>query len=103
MTRKSLGTCVLLLGLLLGTSSAAYADAFVITSVTLTNFQLVPASGTVVFSGPQAIAHTVVVNGVRRRVCKHITNSAPCPSKQRCEWGKCECVVEFHQLVNHYE
>jgi len=64
MTRKSLGTCVLLLGLLLGTSSAAYADAFVITSVTLTNFQLVPASGTVVFSGPQAIAHTVVVNGV---------------------------------------
>ena len=42
MTRKSLGTCVLLLGLLLGTSSAAYADAFVITSVTLTNFQLVP-------------------------------------------------------------
>ena len=63
MTRKSLGTCVLLLGLLLGTSSAAYADASTITSVTLSNLQLVPTSGTIVFSEPQAIAHTVTVNG----------------------------------------
>ena len=46
MTRKSLGACVVLLGLLLGTSSAAYADTISITSLTLTNIQLVPASGT---------------------------------------------------------
>lgn len=53
MGRKSLRTCVLLLGLLLVTSSSAYADAISTTSVTLTNFQLVPTSGTVVFSPPQ--------------------------------------------------
>ena len=58
MTRKSLGTCVLLLGLLLGTSSAAYADAFVITSVSLSSLQIVPASGTIVFSPPQVGSRT---------------------------------------------
>ena len=58
MKRKSLGTCVLLLGLLLGTSSSAYADALSITSMTLSNFQVVPTSGTIMFFLPrnQALA-----------------------------------------------
>jgi hypothetical protein len=63
MTRKSFRTCVLLLGILIGTSSSAYADAVAITSVTLSNLQIVPTSGTVVFSAPQTIAHAVAVNG----------------------------------------
>lgn len=62
MRRKSLRTFVriLLLGLLLGTSSSAYADAVSITSVTLSNFQVVPASGTIMFFLPrhQALART---------------------------------------------
>ena len=53
MRRKSLGTCVLLLALLLVTSSSAYADTIAITSATLSNLQLVPTSGTLVFLGPQ--------------------------------------------------
>lgn len=44
---------ILLLGLLLGTSSSAYADAISITSVSLSNLQLVPTSGTIVFSLPE--------------------------------------------------
>ena len=63
MSRKSLRTCVLLLGLLLGISSSAYADAVSITSVTVSNLQLVPTSGTIVFSAPQTIASAVAVNG----------------------------------------
>ncbi len=58
MTRKSLGLCVLLLWLLLGSSSNAYADAISMTSVTLSNFQLVPTSGTIVFSTPQTGSRT---------------------------------------------
>jgi hypothetical protein len=62
MRHKSLGACVLLLGLLLGTSSSAYADAISITSVTLSNFQLVPTSGTIVFSSTQTAASGAAVN-----------------------------------------
>jgi hypothetical protein len=53
MRGKSLRTCVLVLGLLLGASSSAYADAISITSVSLSNVQLVPTSGTIVFFLPQ--------------------------------------------------
>lgn len=52
MRRKSIGTCVLLLGLLLGTASSARADALAITSVSV-NVQIVPTSGTIVFSLPE--------------------------------------------------
>lgn len=56
MTRKSLRTFVqvLLLGLLLGTSSSAHADAISMTAVNVTNIQLVPMSGTVMFFATQA-------------------------------------------------
>ena len=59
MTRKSLRTCVLLLGLLLGTSSSAFADAVSLTSITVSNFQLVPTSGSIMFLGPQFDPRTV--------------------------------------------
>ena len=53
MGRKALGTCVLLLGLLFVTTSSAHADTIAITSATLSNLQLVPSSGTLLFLGPQ--------------------------------------------------
>ena len=53
MRRKSIGISVLLLGLLLATASNAYADTISLTTVSLTNFQIVPASGTIVFSTSQ--------------------------------------------------
>ncbi len=66
MSRKSLRTCVLLLGLLLGTSSSAYADTISITSGGLSNIQIVPTSGNVVFTtqlSPVATARGVVSDG----------------------------------------
>ena len=66
MRRTSLGTCVLLLGLLLGTSSSANADAISITSVSVTNLQIVPTAGTLVFttqSSPGTIANAVLTDG----------------------------------------
>src|SRR5687767_2254623 len=67
MTRKPLRTCVLLLGLLLGISSSAYADAISVTSVSVTNIQIVTTSGTIVFGAPpfgsRTIAHTVIADG----------------------------------------
>lgn len=54
MRRKSFASCVLLLGLLLGTSASAYADALAITSVNVSNVQIVSTSGTVVFSTTQS-------------------------------------------------
>jgi hypothetical protein len=62
MSRKSLRTGALLLGLLLVTCSSAYADAVAITSVSVSNFQLVAASGTVVFSTPQTSASGAAAN-----------------------------------------
>jgi len=59
MTRKPLRTCVLLVGLLLSASSSAFADAVAITSITVSNFQLVPASGTITFLGPQFSPRTI--------------------------------------------
>src|SRR5215211_1082170 len=64
MRRKSLGTFVLLLGSLLVTASSAYADTISITSATLSNLQLVPTSGTLVFLGPQFGSRTGVFTTV---------------------------------------
>jgi hypothetical protein len=69
MRRKSLRTFlqILLLGLLLGTTSSAYADAISITSVSLSNLQIVPTAGMIVFttqlSPAPARAHAVVTDG----------------------------------------
>jgi hypothetical protein len=48
MRHKALGICVLLLGLLFGTASSAYADTISLTSVSVINFQITPSSGTIV-------------------------------------------------------
>ena len=65
MRRKSLRTCVLLLGLLLITSSSAYADTISITTVSVSNLQIVPTSGTIVLLttefGPRATASGAAV------------------------------------------
>jgi PEP-CTERM motif len=55
MRRRSPGTFfpILVLVLLLGTSTSVYADAISITSVSLSNLQIVPTSGTIVFSLPE--------------------------------------------------
>ena len=55
MKRKSLRTFlqILLLGVVLGTASTAYADTIAISSGSLSNIQIVPTFGTVVFTPPQ--------------------------------------------------
>ena len=59
MRRKSLGACVLLsLGLLLATASSASADTISITTISLSNLQIIPTSGTVVISAPQSGSQT---------------------------------------------
>lgn len=69
MRRKSLRTFVqvLLLGLLLGASSSAYADAISVTSVTVSNVQLTPTAGTIMFFttqlSPGTRAGAVVTDG----------------------------------------
>jgi hypothetical protein len=64
MTRKSprIFIQILLFVLLLGTSATAYADAIAITSGSLSNIQIVPTSGTVVFTTPSATAAGAVVS-----------------------------------------
>ena len=54
MRGKLLASFALVLALLLGASSSASADTIALTSVSLTNLQLTSASGTIVFSPPQA-------------------------------------------------
>ena len=55
MRLSSLGACVLLLfGLLLTTASSAYGDTISITTISLSNLQIIPTSGTVVISAPQS-------------------------------------------------
>jgi hypothetical protein len=53
MRRKAIGTCVLLLGLLFAAAASARADTISLTSVSVINFQITPASGTVVLLAPQ--------------------------------------------------
>ncbi len=64
MRRKSSKTFVqiLLFVLLLGTSATAYADAIAITSGSLSNIQIVPTSGTVVFTTPSSTEAVAVVS-----------------------------------------
>ena len=64
MKRKSSRTFVqvLLFVLLLGTSATAYADAIAITSGSVSNIQITPTSGTVVFTTPAATSAGGVVS-----------------------------------------
>lgn len=67
MTRKSLSRLfvhILLLGLLLGASSTAYADAISISSVSFSNLQITSAAGTVVFTPTGASAVALATNSL---------------------------------------
>ena len=78
MRRKSLGGCVLLIVLLLGASSTAYADAVSSTQVTLSSLQIVPTAGTVVFSTPTfgspTSASEAAVNSLEEEAGQHVQN-----------------------------
>ncbi|HKG98836.1 MAG TPA: PEP-CTERM sorting domain-containing protein [Pyrinomonadaceae bacterium] len=76
MRRNSLRPVVriLLLGLLLGTSSSAYADVISITSVSLSNYQFIPTAGTIVFSLPRTQALARATNSLNQDVI-NITES----------------------------
>ena len=77
MARNSLRTCVLLLGLLLITSSSAYADALSITSVSFSNFQIVPSSGTIVFSLPRTQALARATNSLGQESLELVESESP--------------------------
>ena len=77
MSRKSLRTCVLLLGLILGTASSAYADAISTTSLTFTSFQIVPTSGTVVFSLPSTQALARATNSLGQESLELVASESP--------------------------
>ena len=77
MKRKSIRTCGLLLGLLLGTASSAYADALSITSLTFSNFQIVPASGTIVFSLPNSHALARATNSLGEESLQVVNSDSP--------------------------
>ena len=82
MKRKSLRTFVgiMLLGLLLGTSSTAYADAISLTTVSLFNFQIVPTSGTVVFSTSQIGSPTSASGAAANSLGEESGNSQQSPT-----------------------
>lgn len=85
MRGKSLRTCVLLLGLLLVTSSSAYADTIAITTVSLSNLQLVPTSGSIVFLGPQSGSRTTASaaasNGATNGLFEESSNFSQSPTR----------------------
>jgi hypothetical protein len=77
MLRKPLRTSVLLLGLLLGVSSSAYADAISTTSLTFSSFQIVPASGTIVFSLPNTQALARATNSLGEESLQLVNSDSP--------------------------
>lgn len=81
MGRKWPGTCVLLLGLLLATSSSANADTISLTSVTLTSLQLVSSSGTVVFSPPTLGSPTTASGAAANSLGEETSNSQQSPTR----------------------
>lgn len=103
MKRKSLGTCVLLLGLLLGTASSAYADAVAITSITLSNLQLVPTSGTLVFSlpqsGPRTAANAVAVNGFGQESSNQSESPTRSEASANVNFASANAVSDFTNLL----
>ena len=66
---------VLMCGLLLGASSTAYADAFSITSFSITNLQFTAATGTAQFTLTDAMARTEATNLVQTQ--NIISNNFP--------------------------
>ena len=79
MSRKLLASGVLLLGLLLGASTSAHADSIAFVSVSLTNFQLVSSSGTVVFSAP-LVSPTIASGAVANSLGEETSNAQQNPT-----------------------
>ncbi len=77
MRRQSLRTCVLLVALLLGTASSAYADAISFTSLTFSSFQIVPTSGTIVFSLPRTQALARATNSLGEESLELVVSESP--------------------------
>ncbi len=77
MRRKSLRIFVLAVGLFLGTASSAYADALSITSLTFTSFQIVPTSGTIVFSLPSTQALARATNSLGQESLEVVQSESP--------------------------
>ena len=104
MTRISFGTC-LLLGLLLATSSSAYADTISVTSVSVTNIQLVSSSGTIVLSPPQSgsrtIASGVAVNSFDQEDLDQEENPTLSQASASVTFANANAVSDFtNSLVN---
>ena len=78
MRSNLLATLILALGLLLGASTSTYADTIAVTSVSLTNLQLVATSGTIVFSppqvGPVTAASGAATNSFDEEAGNHVEN-----------------------------
>lgn len=81
MSRNLIASCVLLLGLLLGASSSASADTIALTSVSLTNLQLTSASGTIVFSPPQAGFATTASGAATNSFGEESSNQQQSPTR----------------------
>src|SRR5215211_3296684 len=77
MKRNSLRNCGLLLALMLGTTATAYADAISMTSLTFSNFQIVPTSGTVVFSLPSTQALARATNSLGQESLQLVASESP--------------------------
>lgn len=77
MSRKALRTCVLLLALLLGTAATAYADAISTTGLFFSSFQIVPTSGTVVFSSPSTQALARATNSLGQESLQVVASESP--------------------------
>ena len=67
---------VLVFGLLLGASSTAYADALVITTLTMSNFQFTSAAGTAQFTMTSTTARALANNTVGENT-QNISNAFP--------------------------
>ena len=80
MRCRSIGIWVLLVGLVLGTASSAFADTLSLTTVTLTNLQIVPSSGTVVFSTPQFGSPTTASGAAANSLGEEDGDSAVSPT-----------------------
>jgi len=78
MSRKSpkLFVQILLVGLLLGVSSTAYADAISVSAVTFSNLQITPATGTVVFT-PTASSTVALAGNSLGQTAPVMSNTFP--------------------------
>lgn len=81
MRRKLLASCVLLLGLLFGASTSAWADTVALTSVSLTNIQLTSASGTVVFAPPQVGPVTSASGAAQNSFGQEVADHSESPTR----------------------